>query len=78
MPALLGKEVVSTLEALILLGGFLGFVRVGYYAISKLGVFLEDLHTDGEFTQRRRYLAHHTCAGWLLGKHWGHWGTSML
>lgn len=66
------------MEALILLGGFLGFVRVGYAAISKLSVFLEDIHTNGEFTQRRRYLAHHTCAGWLLGKHWGHRGTSML
>lgn len=65
------------LEALILLGGFLGFVQVGYAAISKLGVFLEDIHTNGEFTQRRRYLPHHTCAGWLL-KHWGHRGTSML
>ena len=44
------------MEALVLVGGFLAFAALGYYAISKLGDFLDNnqVYIDAEYNQQEK------------------------
>ena len=66
------------MEALVLLGGYLCFVRFGYYAISKLDVFLDYIRINSEVKRNRNHSASAALVRRLLPRRWGQRGRSML